>query len=192
MHDRQSQMGVDEPDLGEVEIERRQDRLIRDHDRREKDQEGDLLAAHGEAGEPVARGRGDRQARGDHNEGDESGVADIGRQARLEAKDLRVVLETQRARQIVRRRGGRVGRGLDRGERRENDRRAHDRDHRNRNRRRQIGRPRQPARTPGGDGGSVGSERGAGHFASLLAVSAICSVEKMRMMSVSTIDSAAP
>ena len=38
----------------------------------------------------------------------------------------------------------------------------------------------------------LGRKRGAGHCASLLAVSPICSVAKTKMISVSTIDSAAP
>ena len=62
MHDREAEVRVDEADLGEVEIERGQKRLIGDHDRREQDEKGDLFAAHGEAREPVARRRREREA----------------------------------------------------------------------------------------------------------------------------------
>ena len=85
MHDRQPEMGVDEPDLGEVEIERRQQRLIGDHDRREQDEKRDLLAADREAREPVAGRRREHDASRDRHERDKRRIADIGREARLEA-----------------------------------------------------------------------------------------------------------
>jgi hypothetical protein len=93
MHDRQSEMGVDEPNLGEVEIEGRQQRLIGDHDGREQTEKRDLLAAHRKARQPVAGRRREHDAGRDRHQRNKSGIAHIGCEARLKIDDLGVVLE---------------------------------------------------------------------------------------------------
>ncbi len=95
----------DRPILANIEIERRQQRLIGDHQAGEQDEEDDLLARHGEAREAVAGRHGQHQAEDDRQDGHQQAVEEIGPEARLKVDDVQIVLEAERMRQIGRRNG---------------------------------------------------------------------------------------
>ena len=54
--DGETEMRIGKADLGERQVERRHQRLVRDHHAGEEEEEPRLLARHLEAGQPVAGG----------------------------------------------------------------------------------------------------------------------------------------
>ena len=96
----------------------------------EQQEEPSLLARHFEARESVSRRDSEDEAEEDGERRHADAVGEVGRQARLEMIDLVVVGDGKRVRQVVGRNLRSLGRRLDRGEKRQHDRRQHHRDDR--------------------------------------------------------------